>query len=253
MDLEKLTGYLDGYLEIHAFRDDSINGLQIDNNSTQVEKIGLAVDACRESIERAVGINCNLLIVHHGLFWGEQKSILNYQYQRIRSLIMGDTALYAAHLPLDAHPEVGNNVQIAKTIGLTSLAPFAEYHGTPIGMKGLMGETRLLSELASGLEKKIGRCTSLLPFGKEKIHSVGIVSGSATDPELFRELKKQEIDLFITGEPKHGAYYLAQELNINVFYGGHYVTETFGVKALGKHLEEKFNISAEFIDAPCIF
>ena len=92
-----------------------------------------------------------------------------------------------------------------------------------------------------------------LKFGPEKIKSIGVVSGSATDPLLFREVKLQGIDLFITGEPKHGAYYLAQELGLNIFYGGHYLTETFGIKALGKHLEKELGISTEFIDAPCIF
>ena len=120
-------------------------------------------------------------------------------------------------------------------------------------MKGKVKTPKSLSETASDVEKAIGYCRALLEFGPDKIHSIGIVSGSATEPALLRELKVQGIDLFVTGEPKHGAYYLAQELGLNIFYGGHYITETFGMKALGRHIEKELNIPTEFIDAPCIF
>jgi len=252
MELKKVTDYLDTYLEINAFRDDSANGLQVEN-SGNVDKIGLAVDACHESIVKAGGAQCSLLIVHHGLFWGKQELIINNHFQRIRALIMADSALYAVHLPLDGHPEVGHNIQIAKKIGLSEIEPFAQYYGRPIGMKGKLETPKSCSETARDLKKAIGHCRALLQFGAERVHSIGVVSGSATEPALFNELKSQEIDLFVTGEPKHGAYYLAQELGLNIFYGGHYITETFGMKALGEHLENQLNLPTEFIDAPCIF
>ena len=107
--------------------------------------------------------------------------------------------------------------------------------------------------MARSLEQAIGKCSTLLQFGPEQINSIGIVSGSATEPDLFKELKLQGIDLFVSGEPKHGAYYLAQEMGLNIFYGGHYLTETFGMKALGDHLERALSIPSEFVDAPCIF
>ena len=107
--------------------------------------------------------------------------------------------------------------------------------------------------MARSLDQALGTCSALLQFGPGKISSIGIVSGSATEPNLFKELKLQGIDLFVSGEPKHGAYYLAQEMGLNIFYGGHYLTETFGMKALADHLEGTLSIPAEFIDAPCIF
>lgn len=252
MELKKVTEYLDSYLQIQEFHDDSANGLQVEN-SENVEKIGLAVDACHEAILKAVEAQCNLLIVHHGLFWGRQQIIIDNHFQRIRSLIIADMALYAAHLPLDAHPEIGHNVQIAAKIDLIDIEPFASYHGKPIGMKGRLKKPRLCVEIAVDIEKAIGSCRALLEFGPEKVHTVGIVAGSATDPVLFKELKTQGIDLFITGEPKHGAYHLAQEFGLNIFYGSHYLTETFGMKALGEHVQKKLHIPTAFIDAPSIF
>ena len=252
MELKKITSYLDNYLNIGDFRDDSANGLQV-ANSGNIEKIGLAVDACLEAIQKAGDAKCNLLIVHHGLFWGKQELIVGNHFQRMRSLIMADMALYAAHLPLDGHAEVGHNIQIAKKIGLSGIEPFAEYYGKPIGMKGKIKNPKSCSEVVEDLEKAVGPCKGLLKFGPEQVYSIGVVSGSATDPALFEELKIQAIDLFVTGEPKHGAYYLAQEYGLNVLYCGHYLTETFGIKALGEHLKKQLNISTEFIDVPCIF
>ena len=252
MELKKITGYLDNYLETDAFRDDSANGLQVEN-SENVEKIGLAVDACQAAILKAVEAKCSLLIVHHGLFWGKQQIITDSHFQRVRALIMADIALYAAHLPLDAHPEVGHNIEIARKIGLNDIEPFAPYYGRPIGMKGRLEKPKPCKEIALDLEKAIGSCRGFLEFGPEKVRSIGIVAGSATDPALFREIKLQGIDLFVTGEPKHGAYYLAQEFGLNIFYGSHYLTETLGMKALGQHLQKQFGIPTEFMDTPCIF
>jgi dinuclear metal center YbgI/SA1388 family protein len=252
MELKQVTDYLDNYLDIDAFRDDSANGLQVENRGT-VEKIGLAVDACHDAIVKAGSAECTLLVVHHGLFWGKQELVLGHFYKRIRALIKADVALYAAHLPLDGHPEVGHNIQIARKVGLNNIEPFAQYYGKEIGVKGSLEKPQPLGEVARSLEQAIGKCSTLMQFGPEKINSIGIVSGSATDPNLFRELKLQGIDLLVSGEPKHGAYHLAQEMGLNIFYGGHYLTETFGMKALGEHLERALSIPAEFIDAPCIF
>jgi dinuclear metal center YbgI/SA1388 family protein len=252
MELKQVTDYLDVYLQIREYHDDSANGLQVEN-SENVEKIGLAVDACHEAILKAAEEKCNLLIVHHGLFWGRQQLIVDNHFQRIRSLIIADLALYAAHLPLDAHSEVGHNIQIAKKIGLIDIEPFAHYHGKPIGMKGRLPRALTFQEAAASTEHAIGSCRNLLGFGAGKVRTVGIVAGSATDPALFKELKVQSIDLFVTGEPKHGAYHLAQEFGLNIFYGSHYLTETFGMKALAEHLHATLKIPTVFIDAPSIF
>jgi hypothetical protein len=141
MELGKITDYLDNYLDIDAFHDDSANGLQVENTGT-VEKIGLAVDACHEAIVKAGSAGCTLLVVHHGLFWGTQELVLGYFYNRIRALIEADIALYAAHLPLDGHHEVGHNIQIAKKVGLNNIEPFAQYYGKAIGVKGSLQDSQ---------------------------------------------------------------------------------------------------------------
>lgn len=252
MELKRITDYMDGFLDIHSFHDDSANGLQVEN-SGNIGKIGLAVDACLEAICKAGDAECDLLIVHHGLFWGRQELIVDNHFQRIRALIMADMALYAVHIPLDAHQEVGHNRMIARLLELENIEPFAMYHGKYIGVKGCFRHPGSLAEISARVEKAVAPCKGLLKFGPDIITTVAIVAGSATEPELFRELKLQEIDLFITGEPKYAAYHLALEWGLNIYYGGHYQTETFGIKALGEHLHKLFAIPVVFIDAPCEF
>ncbi len=252
MDVNELTRYLNDYLKVTTFADDAANGLQVENSGI-LTKVGMAVDACLESITKAADTGCTMLIVHHGLFWGRPFLLTGNYYQRIHALIKSDVALYASHLPLDAHPEVGNNIQIARKIGLTAIEPFAQYHGQLIGMKGTLTSPQPLAEVVQALERIIGRCHALLPFGPQVVETVGIVSGSASDPELIAELRDQQIDLFVTGEPKHGAYFLIQELGLNIFYGGHYHTEQFGPQALGEHIQTQFGLPAVFLDVPSPF
>ena len=251
VELRHITSYLDNFLAIAEYSDDSLNGLQVEN-SGRIAKIGLAVDACQEAIGKARDAGCNLLIVHHGLLWGKQQPLIYNYYERVRSLIMADMALYAAHLPLDGHPDVGHNMRIARAMDLQPLEPFVQYAGSPLGIKGGLHKARACAQVCHDVQEVIGGCSALITCGPAMISSVAIVSGSATFPELLWELKRQEIDLYITGEPKHGTYHLARELGLNMFYGGHYRTETFGMRALGEHLEEKMGIPWEFIDAPCM-
>jgi dinuclear metal center YbgI/SA1388 family protein len=250
--LQEVTSYLDTYLNIAAFRDDAANGLQVENSGS-VEKVAVAVDACLETIAGAQAAGCTMLIVHHGLFWGRPFVLTGTIYQRISALIKADIALYAAHLPLDAHPDVGNNAQIARRLSLSAIEPFARYHGQLIGMKGQFLTPQPLAAAAKKAEAVIGPCHELLHFGPQEIKTVGIVTGSASDPDLISELHDQSIDLFVTGEPKHGAYYLVQELGLNIFYGGHYNTERFGPQAVGAHLQKQLGMPCFFIDAPSPF
>jgi dinuclear metal center YbgI/SA1388 family protein len=252
MDLKEVVDYLDGYLETGAFSDASVNGLQVEASGS-VKRIGMAVDACLESILMAGQKHCDLLIVHHGLFWGKEIRLHGQLYRRVRALIQANIALYASHLPLDAHPEVGNNVQIARRISLTDLRPFGEYEGRPIGVQGCLENPILLKDAVSMCLDGIGPPKALLQFGPEKIGRLGIITGSASDPPVFDEASRSRIDLLITGEPKQAAYYLAQEYGLNVFYGGHYHTETFGPRALGNHLAERLGLPVEFIETACPF
>lgn len=250
MKLSSIAAYLDELLDCKAFHDSSANGIQVENRGA-VQKIALGVDACLETIQKAAAQNCNLLIVHHGLFWGSQQLALDPHYSRIRALIEADMALYAAHLPLDAHPQLGHNAQIAQALGLLGTEPFALWHGKAIGIQGALAQPAPRSDLVPFLTEKIGGCQAYFTFGPETVQAIGIVAGSATEQDLLREVKNQGIDLFITGEPKHGARYMARELGLNIFYGGHYQTETFGMKALAAHLWEALNMESVFIDTPC--
>ena len=250
MELLPFAAYLNELLGCASFHDSSANGIQVENRAP-INKVALAVDACLEAIEKAAAQDCNLLIVHHGLFWGAQQLMIDPHYSRIRALIEADMALYAVHLPLDAHPQLGHNAQIARALELCQTEPFALYHGKAIGVRGSLTAAASREELKPVLTEKVGT-GAFFTFGPETIQTVGIVAGSATEPDLFREMKNQGIDLFITGEPKHGAWYMARELGLNIFYGGHYQTETFGMKALAAHLRETLNLPAVFIDTPCV-
>jgi dinuclear metal center YbgI/SA1388 family protein len=251
MELLTLAAYLDEVLDSASFHDSSANGIQVENR-TSINKVALSVDACLEAIEKAAALECNLLIVHHGLFWGAQQLMVDPHYSRIRALIEADMALYTAHLPLDAHPQLGQNAQIAQALGLDKKEPFAVYHGKAIGMRGSLPAAVSRDEMEPILNETIGPAQAFFKFGPASIQTIGIVAGSATEPELFREIRNRDIDLLITGEPKHGAWYMARELGINIFYGGHYQTETFAMKALAAHLRDTLGLPAEFIDTPCM-
>ena len=243
----ELVAYLNEYLQIESFlaSDSSLNGLVVGGEDKKIGKIGYAVDACQASFDQAVRENVDFLLVHHGLFWGAPLAVTGSHYTRLATLIKHDINLYAAHLPLDAHPEIGNNIQIAKALGLEKIEAFSAYKGQTIGYKGILKEPKTLKEIANrlGYEK-----TVLLPFGKEKIQMVGIVSGGAS--RNISDALSDGLDLYITGEVEHESYHVALEGGINVLGGGHYVTEIYGVRALAEHLRERFGLEAVFIANP---
>jgi dinuclear metal center YbgI/SA1388 family protein len=243
----ELVAYLNEYLQIESFlaSDSSLNGLVVGGEDKKIGKIGYAVDACQASFDQAVRENVDFLLVHHGLFWGAPLAVTGSHYMRLATLIKHDINLYAAHLPLDAHPEIGNNIQIAKALGLEEIEAFSAYKGQTIGYKGILKEPKTLKEIANrlGYEK-----TVLLPFGKEKIQTVGIVSGGAS--RNVSDALSDGLDLYITGEVEHESYHVALEGGINVLGGGHYVTEIYGVRALAEHLRERFGLEAVFIANP---
>ncbi|MBI4983393.1 Nif3-like dinuclear metal center hexameric protein [Candidatus Woesearchaeota archaeon] len=239
----EIAEFLDKELDINGIEDNSSNGLQVENTG-KIKKIGFAVDACLETFQQAVEAGCQMLIVHHGLFWNKGKFYLNgISYNKIKFLMENNLALYAAHLPLDKHQTYGNNIQLAKLLGLENITAFGEHHETSIGFLG--EKTTSLREVKKLLEKnKIQTLT--LPFGKEKIRTVAIISGGAAG-EVGEAIQKKA-DLYITGEPLHHVYHQAKEAGINVIFGGHYETEVWGVKALMPVLKDKFKIKVEFID-----
>jgi dinuclear metal center YbgI/SA1388 family protein len=247
MRLDAIVDYLDDYLRIRDIADssDAMNGLQV-ANAGEVHRIATAVDVCAATIEAAAKRSGTLLIVHHGLFWGGPVPFVGPARQRMAVLLSADVALYGAHLPLDLHPDVGNNALLARALGVPVAGPFGDARGQPIGVRGDLAVPR--DTLAQRLAELLGRPPRLLPFGPMMTARVGIVSGAAGS--MIAQAHHASLDTFITGEGSHHTYFDAEELGINVFYGGHYATETFGVRALGEHLSAQFGLPADFIDHP---
>jgi dinuclear metal center YbgI/SA1388 family protein len=247
MNTHALSQYLDEYLRSAEIADypGALNGLQVEN-SGNVTKIAAAVDASSASISEAITRGCDVLLVHHGLFWDGNATVTGRRYRRLKQLMDADVAVYSSHLPLDVHPEVGNNAQLARALGVDLQGTFANHQGRDAGVWGALDVTR--ETLAARLDDVLGVRVRLMAGGGERIKRVGVITGSAGS--MIHHAVAAGLDAFITGEGVHHTYFDAMENGINVYYGGHYATETFGVRALAKHLEEKFGIPWEFIDLP---
>ena len=247
MSLSEIVEYTDKYLRIRNVGDweNALNGLQVEN-SGRVTKIGAAVDVSTRVLTAAAKKDVDLLLVHHGLFWPGLKTVTGALRRQLKLAFESDIALYSAHLPLDLHPKVGNNAQLAKSLGLRSTTPFFEEKGQLIGLKARVSVSR--DELVRKLEQSLGRKAKAFKFGPKKTKTIGIVTGGAGS-EIYR-VAQEKIDTFITGEAPHWAAIAAEEFGMNLILGGHYATETFGVKALAAHLSRKFHVPFEFIDCP---
>ncbi len=245
--LPEIVRYTDEYLRVAECGDwaNALNGLQVEN-SGRVTKIGAAVDASTRSFSAAVERGVNLLVVHHGLFWPGLQPVTGNFCRQLRLLFERDIALYSAHLPLDAHSLVGNNAQIADRLGIHETAPFFEAKGEVIGLVGEAVMPR--DELRTKLEHSLGGNVQMFAHGPAETRRIGIVSGGAGG-EIYG-VAKAGIDTFITGEAPHSAAIAAEELGMNLLLGGHYATETLGVKALAAHLAQRFELPWEFISAP---
>ena len=244
-----IVSFLDRYLNTPPIADSSNNGLQVEGTD-RITKIGLAVDACMESYEAAVKAQCQILIIHHGLIWDGIKYVTGKNHQHLKYLIDNNLNLYASHPPLDRHPVVGNNVLLAKMVGLINVKPAFDYHGISIGYQGELQQIKSVDQIAQGLKKTLGCTPVILSFGKRQIKRVGIVSGGAA--RELAEAIELGLDCYITGESSHENHHQAKEAGINVIYAGHYYTETVGVKAVGELLKKKFKVGAEFLDVPTI-
>ena len=245
--VSKITAYLDRYLKTATIADwgHAMNGLQIEN-SGKVTKIGAAVDACEFSIKEAAARDVDFLIVHHGLFWGGMKPLTGGHYRKIKAALDHNIAIYSAHLPLDVHPVEGNNALLCKALGFKKKAPFFFEKGQFIGFKATVSMDR--DALVKRLEKILGSPVKLCPGGPQKTAQIGVVTGGAG--REVQIAKNEGVDTFITGEGPHDSYLNAEELGVNLIYGGHYATETFGVKAMAAHLSRHFKLPWEFIDHP---
>jgi dinuclear metal center YbgI/SA1388 family protein len=247
ISLDTIVACSDRLLRIREFGDydGAVNGLQVQNNG-RVTRIAATVDGTLATAKLAVAAGADLLIVHHGLFWTTSHPWTGKKYELLRLLVENNLAIYSVHLPLDAHPKLGNNAQLCTLLGLKKLKPFFENHGQTIGFKAQMKISRM--ELAKRLECATGVKPLVIPGGKGTCEHIGVVTGGAgSDLKLAAD---EGVDTFITGEGPHWTYSMAEELGVNVLYGGHYATETFGVKALAAHLSRKFKLPWQFIDHP---
>jgi dinuclear metal center YbgI/SA1388 family protein len=249
MKLTELTHYLDELLQVAVVPDypKAVNGLQVENAKGEVTKIAAAVDAHLPVVKEAIARGCDLLLVHHGLFWSDVLPITGATFQKLRTSMENNLAVYGVHLPLDGHLELGNSILLGKALELDVVwKPFFPYQGFNIGVRAEVSVSRkeLSERLASALGGKVHLCAG----GPEMTQHIGIVTGGAGSE--VAAAKALGIDTFITGEGPHWSYTLAEELGVNLFYGGHYATETFGVKALAAHLSGKFGLPWEFVDHP---
>ena len=244
--LRIICDFLNDFLQIREIEDypNAVNGLQLENDG-RVTRIGAAVDASEATIELAIGENVDLLFVHHGLFWGGLSPITGSGYRKLRRAISSNLAVYSAHLPLDLHCELGNNILLAKALRLPATESLS-WNSKPLGVTVSVELDRL--ELLKQLRDVLGREPWVCASGPEKVRRIGIVTGAGGN--LLEKVAAQGIDTFVTGEGPHHTFALAEELKVNLVYGGHYATETFGVRALAARAAAEFELPWCFLDHP---
>ena len=247
--LDEIVAWLDDLLEPQAFADYCPNGLQVPGTG-EVGRLVTGVSAGLELFERAGGSGADLVLVHHGLFWGSgPQGIDPLTYRRLKLLIERGMALAAYHLPLDAHPQVGNNALLSEALGATSSEPFALHEGRPIGTVARfdpgIGRNELVDRIIAATG---GREPLVFPCGPDHVERVGVVSGAGAS--YLPDAVAAGLDAFVTGEPTERVMNEATEAGITFVAAGHYATETFGVRRLGELLAERFGLGHEFIDVP---
>ena len=247
--LAQIVAHCDRRLTPDKFTDydRSWNGLQVEN-SGQVSRIAAAVDASLATVELAIAAKADLLVVHHGLFWSQTLPWTGRRYALIRRLIEANLAVYSQHLPLDGHPELGNAALLARSLGFTRLKPFFLSKGVALGVQTTLTRVLPREELAERLAAVLGHAPTMLPGGSASCRKIGICTGGA-GAELA-QAAAEGVDTFITGEGPHWTFALAEDAGINAYYGGHYATETFGVKALAGEIAERFRLPWVFLDHP---
>lgn len=245
--LPRLAEYLDALLDIPAFPDypRAVNGLQVEGPQ-RLTRVAAAVDAAEYSVAGAVAAGADLLLVHHGLFWANPSPLTGRMYRRIAPLVRNNVAVYSAHLPLDAHPEFGNCIRLARLLDLDPYARFASYEGRDIGYL-----TRTDEDLHAFRERvmaHLGPPVEVIRGGGERVKRVAVLTGSGAG--FVEEAARLGADTLLTGEAAHHTVVDARELGMNVVLAGHYRTETLGVRALASHLEEQFGLPWTFLDHP---
>ncbi len=246
-----LAEKLDRLLTVERFRDDSWNGLQV-ANSGRIGSICVGVDASLPFFEAAVAQGAGMVLCHHGISWGTSLArITGLNYRLVSFLLRHDVALWACHLPLDAHPVHGNNAVLARLLGLRQRRPFADYHGQLIGIRGELPQAVAFDAFADRVRRLVNPRAAVHPFGKRRVKRIGIVSGGAASE--VAEAVKEGLDAYVTGEASLQGYNLAQQEEMNVVYAGHYATEVFGVQALLRLIAKRFALPGAFVPLPAVY
>ncbi|MDR1127805.1 MAG: Nif3-like dinuclear metal center hexameric protein [Treponema sp.] len=250
MTTRQLDLFFRAILDIDGFSsiDNSLNGLQVDNDGAEIGKIAFAVDASLETFKRASLCGAGMLFVHHGLFWGKPEPVTGGLRARLQFLLAHNLALYAAHLPLDQHPETGNNAALAELLGIEEPEPFGVYHGRKIGYKGKLKKPLSVAEAVKRIRFGANEPLGVYPFGKKENLSCAVISGGAAH-EVSQAIE-EGVDLYVTGEISHSVYHHLLENNINMIAGGHYATEAWGVRRLMEKSASQLEADVEFIDVP---
>ena len=240
MHLGQLATRLDELLDVGSYAEVDVahNGIQVGRPDDPVDRVALAVDAAEATIAAAADADADALIVHHGIFWGDSPALEGVTLSRVRRLVAAEVGLYAAHLPLDGHPMLGNAAGLARVLGLTDVAPFGTLGGVTVGRGGCLPTPRPIGEVSATLSALDGAVESqtVLPFGDEPLQRVAIVTGAGG--QWLEEAAAAGYDALISGEPRHRLHHLARELEMTAIFAGHYATETFGVQALAEPLAE---------------
>ena len=241
--LEDIVTLLDATLRTGEVKDApvALNGLQVENDGC-VRKVALAVDGSQRTLDAAVAAGADLLVLHHGLFWCGLRPLTGWWKRKVETCLRANLAVYAAHLPLDVHPELGNNAQLAAALGLQDIRPELEYCYSGV-FPGTVAELRDRYAAVTGCPITGPMLTPDAPAGR-----VMLCSGGG-GPEVYA-VQKLGYQTFLTGEENHWVSYTAEDMGMNLFFAGHYATETFGVKALGRLLEERFGLPVVFLDNP---
>ena len=249
----EIVEYLDSLLETSVVPDysNALNGIQLDNSGS-VTKVAAAVDFSSRVVNDAVREKANLIVLHHGMFWSGLRPITAAYYSRLKMLIDNDIAVYSSHLPLDRHPQFGNNVLLSRVLGLVPSGEFAWTKGIAIGVRGEadISTSELLQKAKTFAREHGGDAISTSRIHDRRTRRWAMCSGAGASSETIQEAKNLDIDTLIVGEGPHHTAVEADELGIAVIYAGHYATETLGVRAIAEHLADKFGIEWTMIHAP---
>lgn len=248
-----IVEYLDDLLDTNGIPDyaNALNGLQLGNNGT-VQRIAACVDFSLRTVNSAVAAGADMLIVHHGMFWGGLQPIRDRSFDRIKALISNDIAVYASHLPLDRHALYGNNALLAAELGLEPSSEFARFKDIYIGVAGEsdVATADLLIRAEQFARTHGGTARISLVDQERRTRSWGVCTGAGASSDTLAEARDRGIDTLIVGEGPHHTAIEAEESGIAVIYAGHYATETLGVRALAAHASDRFGVPWTFIEAP---